>query len=195
MKRGLSPLGLVCLFIYFFYPLPNHFLSPSSRRPPPHISPFALLAHTIIYSFIPLCCVVFLLGTLIFLFSPDLREKGDKKENKGPRWHRRRGHAHDVVEEQRLCATSLAVVVINLWMCAFLSPATGLRWCGCLVDRPNLPTGTSCKCRSSSLGTCNHGAMGVEAGCVCMCRGMRTHDRGEGSSEECEQVTVAGQSR
>lgn len=72
------------LFIYLFfsYPLPNHFLSPSSRRPPPRISPFALLAHTIIYSFIPLRRVVFPFGTLIFLFSLDLCGGGQKEEKR-----------------------------------------------------------------------------------------------------------------
>lgn len=108
------------LFIYLFfsYPLPNHFLSPSSRRPPPRISPFALLAHTIIYSFIPLCGVVFPFGTLIFLFILDFCRGEQKEESKRSRLHRRRGHAHDVADEQRLCATSLAEEASNV--CIFV---------------------------------------------------------------------------
>lgn len=119
-------------------------------------------------------------------------EGGKKKENKGPRWHRRRGHAHDVAEEQQLCATSLAVVVINLGrvhFCRLLPVCNGAvaLWTGPICQQGlHANVGHYCVAHAVMV---RWGWRG--GGRVC----VRTHDRGEGSSEECEQVTVAEQSR
>lgn len=136
VKRSLSP-----VFVVFFL-LPNHFLSPSSRLPLSisgcHSHLHSLPTPSFIHLSLSRCCFPF--STLFSRFAG----------KKGPRRHRRRGHAH-ADGSFRSKQTVLSVVASHLLPLNLLllsSPPTCVLVdhqpvnCGSFVDQPNLPTGT-----------------------------------------------------
>lgn len=166
-----SGLFFFCCLITFFLPLLVFLLA---SRAATRICTLCPHHHLFIYPFLG---VVF---HSALWFSPDLRGK------KGPRRHRRRGHAH-ADGSFRSKQTVLTVVASHLWplnlpllssppTCVFVDHQSVN--CGSFVDQPNLPTGTWCKCRSSCLAH----AIGVKG----------PHDKGEVSSGGCEDVVEDG---